>query len=85
MMFLNIILRTALLTPIMVVISFALTIRASLDLSLIIASTIPIIVIGVIIIGKISGPISDRQQKISGFHQPYFPRKPYRHPGYTFL
>lgn len=63
MMFLNIILRTALLTPIMVVISFALTIKASLDLSLIIASTIPIIVIGVIIVGKISGPISDRQQK----------------------
>lgn len=63
MMFLNIILRTALLTPIMVVISFALTIKASLDLSLIIASTIPIIIIGVIIVGKISGPISDRQQK----------------------
>lgn len=63
MMFLNIILRTALLTPIMIVISFALTIKASLDLSLIIASTIPIIVIGVIIVGKISGPISDRQQK----------------------
>ena len=63
MMFLNVILRTALMTPVMVVISFALTIRASLDLSLIIASTIPIIVIGVIIVGKVSGPISDRQQK----------------------
>lgn len=63
MMFLNVILRTALLTPVMVIISFTLTIRASLDLSLIIASTVPIIVIGVLTVGKISGPISDRQQK----------------------
>lgn len=63
MMFLNVILRTALLTPVMVIISFTLTIRASLSLSLIIASTVPVIVIGVIIVAKISGPISDRQQK----------------------
>lgn len=56
MMFLNVILRTALLTPVMVIISFTLTIRASLSLSLIIASTVPVIVIGVIIVAKISGP-----------------------------
>lgn len=63
MQFLNVILRTALLTPIMVVVSFALTIRASLELSLIIASTVPLIVLGVVIVGRLSGPISDRQQK----------------------
>ena len=51
MMFLNVILRTALLTPVMIVVSFALTIRSSLQLSLIIASTIPIIVIGVVAVG----------------------------------
>ncbi len=63
MMFLNVILRTALLTPVMVIISFTLTIRASLELSLIIVATVPIIIAGVLIVGKISGPISDRQQK----------------------
>ena len=62
MMFLNVILRTALLTPVMIVVSFALTIRSSLQLSLIIASTIPIIVIGVVVVGKVSQPISERQQ-----------------------
>ena len=62
MMFLNVILRTALLTPVMIVVSFALTIHSSLQLSLIIASTIPIIVIGVVAVGKVSQPISERQQ-----------------------
>lgn len=62
MMFLNIILRTALLTPVMVIVSFTLTIQASLRLSLIIASTIPLIVLGVVIVAKISGPISEKQQ-----------------------
>ena len=62
MMFLNVILRTALLTPVMIVVSFALTIRSSLQLSLIIASTIPIIVIGIVAVGKVSQPISERQQ-----------------------
>ncbi len=63
MNFLNIILRTALLTPVMIIVSFSLTIAASLKLSLIIASTVPVIIIGVLIVGKVSGPISERQQK----------------------
>ena len=62
MMFLNIILKTALLTPVMIAVSFTLTITTSLKLSLIIISTIPIIILGVIIVGKISTPISERQQ-----------------------
>ena len=62
MTFLNVILRTALLTPIMIIVSFTLTIRSSLNLSLIIASTVPVIILGVVIVGKISGPLSDRQQ-----------------------
>ena len=60
--FMNVILRTALLTPVMIVVSFALTISSSLDLYLIIASTVPIIVIGVVAVGKASAPISERQQ-----------------------
>ena len=60
--FMNVILRTALLMPVMIVVSFALTISSSLDLSLIIASTVPIIVIGVVAVGKASAPISERQQ-----------------------
>ena len=43
MMFMNIILRTALLTPVMIVVSFTLTITTSLKLSLIILSTVPIL------------------------------------------
>lgn len=43
-MFLNVLFRTALMTPVMLIASLTMTIRASLDLSLIIASTIPIII-----------------------------------------
>ena len=46
----------------MIVVSFMLTVRTSLDLSLIIISTIPLIIIGVVIVAKISSPISERQQ-----------------------
>lgn len=62
MMFMNIILRTAVLTPVMIAVSFMLTVRTSLRLSLIILSTVPLIVLGVIIVGKVSSPISERQQ-----------------------
>ena len=62
MMFLNVILRTALLTPVMIAVSFTLTITTSLRLSLIIISTIPIIILGVVIVGKVSSPISEKQQ-----------------------
>lgn len=61
-MFINVILRTALLTPVMVVISFVMTLKTSLELSLIIAATLPIVVIGVIIVAKVSEPMSQKQQ-----------------------
>lgn len=61
-MFVNILLRTALMTPIMVIASFAMTIQASLPLSLIIAATLPAIIIGVLFVGKYSQPISEKQQ-----------------------
>lgn len=61
-LFVNVLLRTALLTPVMLVVSFALTIRTSVALSLIILATIPLIVIGVVLVARISGPISEKQQ-----------------------
>lgn len=61
-MFLNMLLRMALMTPVMMVASYALTLRASLQLSAVVAGTIPMIIIGVIIVTKVSEPISERQQ-----------------------
>lgn len=61
-LFLNVLLRTALMTPVMIVVSFAMTLRTSLELSLVIASTIPVIILGVIFVAKKSKPISENQQ-----------------------
>lgn len=62
MNFMNIILRTAMLTPVMIAVSFTLIIMSSVRLSLIIAATVPFIILGVILVAKISGPVSERQQ-----------------------
>ena len=62
MNFMNIILRTAMLTPVMIVISFTLIIMSSVRLSLVIAATVPFIILGVVLVAKISGPISERRQ-----------------------
>lgn len=61
-LFINVILRTALLTPVMCIASFAMTARASLPLSGIIAATIPFIIGGVILVAHYSKPISENQQ-----------------------
>ena len=50
------------LTPVMIVISFTLIIMSSVRLSLVIAATVPFIILGVMLVAKISGPISERQQ-----------------------
>lgn len=62
-MFVNVLLRTALMTPVMFIISFIMTARTSLPLSGIIAATIPLIIFGVFIVAKISKPISEKQQR----------------------
>lgn len=62
-MFVNVLLRTALMTPVMFIISFIMTARASLPLSGIIAATIPLIIFGVFIVAKISKPNSEKQQR----------------------
>lgn len=61
--FVNILLRMAFLTPIVFLISIVMTFITNFQLSLIIMATIPLIFIGVLIIGKISHKISEKQQK----------------------
>ncbi|MEG1957637.1 MAG: ABC transporter ATP-binding protein [Lachnospiraceae bacterium] len=61
--FMNVLFRTALLTPAMILVSFTLVFKTSLPLSLIILSTIPLIIIGVIVVAKISEPLSEHQQR----------------------
>ncbi|MCC0660836.1 ABC transporter ATP-binding protein [Clostridioides sp. ZZV14-6154] len=61
--FVNILLRTALLTPVMFIISIIMTIRTSVELSLVLAISVPFIIIGVAIIAKVSQSISSKQQK----------------------
>lgn len=62
MTFLNIILRTA-SVPFMIFFSFYMVARASMPLSIIIACTVPVIIVIVVIIAKISEPISEKQQE----------------------
>lgn len=62
MLFLNVILRMALMAPVMTIVSLILAIRISLPLSWIVFATIPFILIGVIIVAKVSEPISENQQ-----------------------
>ena len=61
-MFLNMLLRTALMTPVMLVTSYLLTLRASAPLSMVVAATIPVIVVGVLVVANASKPLSERQQ-----------------------
>jgi len=62
-LFINVILRTALLTPVMIIVSVAMTLKTSLELSFVIAGTLPFVIIGVFIVALISKPISENQQK----------------------
>ena len=63
MIFSNLLFRTALLAPVMIVISVFMTVRTSIDLSLIIGASLPFIVVGVIILAKLTGPLSEKQKK----------------------
>lgn len=62
MLFLNVILRMALMTPVMIIVSVMLIIRISLPLSYIVLLTIPFILVGVFAVAKVSEPISENQQ-----------------------
>ena len=62
MLFLNTILRSALMTPVMICVSVMLILKISLNLSYVVLATIPIVILGVIIVAKVSEPISENQQ-----------------------
>lgn len=62
-MFLNVLFRTALMTPVMLVASFFMTLNASMELSVVVGCTIPIIILGVVFVAKASKPVSERQQE----------------------
>ena len=61
-LFVNVLLRTALMTPVMLITSLFLTYRSSVQLFSVIFATIPLIILGVIFVAKVTGPISERQQ-----------------------
>ncbi|MBE7720877.1 MAG: ABC transporter ATP-binding protein [Lacrimispora celerecrescens] len=63
MLFSNLLFRTALLAPVMIFISVFMTIRTSINLSMVIGGSLPFIVAGVIIIAKLTNPLSEKQQK----------------------
>ena len=61
--FTNTLLRTALLTPIMFLVSVIMILKTNLSLSIVLGITIPFIILGVLIIAKLSAPMSETQQK----------------------
>lgn len=63
MMFLNTILRMGIVAPLMFVSSMWMIFEASGQLSLVILIALPLLLIFVMIIGKVSRPMSERQQK----------------------
>ncbi|WP_289197148.1 ABC transporter ATP-binding protein [uncultured Dubosiella sp.] len=63
MVFLQTILRSAMLAPVMIVVSLLLVTMTSLPLATIVFATIPVIVVGVVLFAKFSAPLSENQQK----------------------
>ena len=77
-MFVNVLLRTALMTPIMFVASIIMTARASLPLSGIIVATIPLIIIGIRVIRAFDNDAYEQQrfddtnEKFTGYSKKLF-------------
>lgn len=61
--FVNTLLRTAAITPVMFAVSLVMILKTSANLSVILAITMPFIILGVVVIAKISAPLSETQQK----------------------
>ena len=62
-MFVNVLLRTAMVTPLMILFSFSLTFTTSIPLSLVILTTLPMILLGVLGVTRAARPLSIRQQE----------------------
>lgn len=63
LIFLNTLLRSALISPIMLLVSIGLVLSTSVSLSWIILATIPLIVLGAAFVFKTAAPLSEKQQK----------------------
>ena len=61
--FMNTILKASLITPVMFIVSLIMIIKTNLSLSLVLAITIPFIIAGIVLVAKLSYPLSKRQQK----------------------
>ena len=62
--FMNTLLRMGFITPVMFSVSLVMILKTSATLSGVLAFTLPIIIIGVIVVAKISEPLSQKQQKL---------------------
>ena len=60
--FINLVLRTALLTPLMIVASISMTLYTSTSLSMVVGIAIPIMLVAIVIMAAFVKPISERQQ-----------------------
>ncbi len=63
MVFLQTVLRSAMMAPVMIVVSICLVTLTSLRLAIVVFTTIPVIILGVILFAKYSAPLSESQQK----------------------
>lgn len=63
MQFMTMVLRTGFMTPMMIVASAFMIVRTSRSLSWIVFAAIPILLFGVFLIGRLSEPMSEKQQK----------------------
>lgn len=63
-LFIQMVLRIAFLTPAMIIVSSFLIIRTSTSLAKLSLISVPVIIIGVVIIAKLSSPLSNRQQSL---------------------
>lgn len=63
MIFLGMVLRTGIMTPMMFTVSLYMIMRTSPFLSIFVFTAIPLLLLGVVFIGKISEPLSRKQQK----------------------
>ena len=62
-MFVNVLLRTAMVTRLMILFSFSLTFTTCIPLSLVILTTLPMILLGVLGVTRAARPLSIRQQE----------------------
>lgn len=63
MQFTNMLMRTGFLTPVMMISSFFMVIKTSMNLAMVIIGCLPFVVFSIYILAKLSGPLSSKQQK----------------------